>query len=289
MGAWMNNDGDPLSAGRDGDLPTCDGVIRVWLVALGAAACTVGGGCHRDPGWSQCAIQNPGEPTQRGAPLSIPRLHSRPVLDGKLDEAVWTAAAVLGPLVHPGDGFEAASDDPVAAFARIGWDDEFLDVGFVVRDRSPSSPFSRDAEDPHIWARASGIELVIQPGDPADNRDYYELQVDVAGAVFDSHFDDYNAPTTGVGAARRFGHMEWSSRIERAVHVEKGRFYSVEAALPWSSFGNARVAVPPKPGDVWRLNLYSFKDGQRRALAWSPLRRQGNFHRTARFGRIRFQ
>jgi hypothetical protein len=34
--------------------------------------------------------------------------------------------------------------------------------------------------------------------------------------------------------------------------------------------------------------LYSFRDGQSQALAWSPLRREGNFHRAKRFGRLRF-
>ncbi|MCU1282490.1 MAG: hypothetical protein JWM53_6036, partial [bacterium] len=63
---------------------------------------------------------------------------------------------------------------------------------------------------------------------------------------------------------------------------------SVEVKLPWRAIAGARVAVPPRPGDVWRLNLYSFRDGQRHALAWSPLRGQGNFHRASRFGRVRF-
>ena len=38
-----------------------------------------------------------------------------------------------------------------------------------------------------------------------------------------------------------------------------------------------------------RLNLYSFKNGQSASLAWSPIRGQGNFHKSSRFGRIQFQ
>ncbi len=48
------------------------------------------------------------------------------------------------------------------------------------------------------------------------------------------------------------------------------------------------TAIPPKPGDTWRINLYSFRDGQRAALAWSPILGQGNFHRTSRFGKVIF-
>jgi hypothetical protein len=46
--------------------------------------------------------------------------------------------------------------------------------------------------------------------------------------------------------------------------------------------------VPPRPGDTWRINLYSFRDGQRAALAWSPTLRRGNFHKASRFGRVVF-
>ena len=244
--------------------------------------------CHRpDPSWAAAPTPRPGEPTIGGEPLALPRLLSPPRLDGRLDDAAWAAAATLGPLVDPGSG-QPVADSPVAAWARAGWDDRALYLGVVVRDRAPGSPFAREEVDPHVWGRSSGIELMLQPGDPGDNRDYYELQVDVAGAVFDSHFDDYNQPLHGEGAARTFGHQDWSSRVERAVFVQRGSFYAVELALPWAQLATARVPVPPRPGDVWRLQLYSFRDGQRYALAWSPIRGQGNFHRSARFGRVRF-
>jgi hypothetical protein len=243
-----------------------------------------------DPPWAAAPPgRHPGEATITGAPLDVPRLPSPPLLDGKLDDPAWTAAAAAGPLVDPGVGRDAAPDHPTWAWARLGWDDRALYVAFLVRDRAPTSPFQRDDRDPHVWGASSGVELMLQPGDPGDNRDYYELQVDVHGAVFDSHFDDYNQPITGTGAARTFGHQEWSSAVERAVYVHDRGFWSVELALPWTSFAPARVAIPPRAGDVWRLNLYTFRDGQRQALAWSPLRGQGNFHRASRFGRIRFQ
>jgi hypothetical protein len=259
--------------------------MRISLVAVVLLMST---GCRRsEPAWAKAANAHAGDPTIAGEPVGVPRLASAPVLDGKLDDAAWAGAAVLGPLVDPTRG-TALPASPVNAFARIGYTDDGLWLGVVVHDRKPVAPFGRDDVDPHVWGKSSGIELMLQPGDPADNRDYYELQVDVGGAVFDSHFDDYNAPITGAGAAKVFGHQDWSSGVRRASYVDRGRFYSVELELPWRAISGARVAVPPKPGDVWRLNLYSFRDGQRFALAWSPLRGQGNFHRSARFGRVRF-
>lgn len=248
-------------------------------------------GCHSpEPDWAKLpAGAVAGEPTIAGEPAHVPRLSVAPVLDGKLDDAAWAKAAVLGPLGDPFGGATPPVSHPVYAWAKMGWDDRALYLGIVVRDGKPTSPFGRDDNDPHVWGASSGVELMLQPGDFGDNRDYYELQVDVAGAVFDSHFDDYNQPITGQGPSKIFGHQDWSSHVERATWVHKGGFWSAEVALPWSALAPGRAAIPPKPGDVWRLNLYSFRDGQRAALAWSPLRGQGNFHRSSRFGRAKFE
>jgi hypothetical protein len=252
------------------------------LLSLSLIACS-----SSAPPWARFDKGQRGDDTITGPPVDVPRASSTLQIDGRLDEAAWARAPRLGPFVDPGQGADVGKH-PVAAQARVLWDERKLYVGIVVEDRDPQSTLARDAVDPHIWAEASGIEVMLQPGDPGDNRDYYELQVDVNGAVWDTRFDDYNQPITGVGPERRFGHQEWSSQLERAVHRVRGRLYAVELALPWASLGPARVAVPPRPGDVWRLNLYSFRDGQRRALAWSPLRNRGNFHKSERFGRVRF-
>ena len=252
----------------------------------------------KDPAWSKLPSGGTsGESTITGAPMGVPRFATPPTMDGKLDDAVWSHAATTSAFVEPGNG-EAAPSSEVAAFAKLGWDDKNLYIGAVVLDRSPFSPFTRDETDPHDWEKSSAMELMIQPGDwasspragtPGDNKDYYEIQVDVHGAVFDTHWDDYNTPITNQNADKIFGHQEWSCHAERAIFVQDSRFYSMEIAIPWSAFVQGRAPIPPKPGDVWRLNLYSFKEGQRLALGWSPIRGQGNFHRSSRFGRVKFE
>lgn len=259
--------------------------MRLAICALLLISCA-----KRDnrPDWAKPTGALAGDPTVTGDPVTVRRLPTKPTLDGKLDEPFWQSATALGPFVGPGNG-EPAEKHPVAGFARIGWDDQALYIGAVVSDRSPAAPFGRDDVDPHLWEQSSAIELMIQPGDPGDNKGYYEIQIDTAGAVFDTRWDDYNKPIVGEGSARQFGHMDWSSKPERASYIEPEKFYAIEAAIPWSSFAGARVSVPPKPGDVWRLNVYSFRDNQRAALSWSPIRGQGNFHKSSRFGRIRFE
>jgi hypothetical protein len=238
-------------------------------------------------------------PTERPVDRSdgaIPELRAAHVdsgsirIDGRLDEPAWSRAASTGLFVNPGDG-HPVPDSRVNGSARVAWDDANLYVGFVVYDRDPSTPFRTTDVDPHLWERASAVELMLQPGDPGDNTNYFEIQVDTVGAVWDTQFDDYNRPIVR-GAdeeSTRFGHQEWVSHLRSSANVDRsaGR-YTLEIAVPWSSLQNARARTPPSNGDAWRVNFYTFRDGQRDSLAWSPLLGQGNFHRSARFGRVVF-
>jgi hypothetical protein len=230
-----------------------------------------------------------GESTIAGQPALVPRFAQRPAIDGKLDEEVWRTATSLGPFVDTDSGRGVSASHPVAASAKIGWDADRLYLAFIVADKHPVAPFPRSTVDPHLWSSASAVEIMLQPGDLGDNRDYYEIQVDTAGAVFDTHWDDYMMPLQGGPANRVFGHQEWSCDAERAATVDPDRGYVVEVALPWRALAPGRTPIPPHAGDIWRLNLYSFRDGQQLALGWSPIRGQGNFHRSSRFGRIQFQ
>ncbi len=208
-------------------------------------------------------------------------------VDGVLDEAAWRAPGT-GALVNPGDGSPAPASR-VQAEAWFAWDAQNLYVAARVADRSPDAPFARGEVDPHLWERSSAVELMLQPGDPGDNRHYYEVQADTACAQWTTRFDDYNRPL-GVDAQgrRTFGHQDWSPAIACAARVGADG-YTLELAIPWRDLdGAGRASVPPRDGDTWRANVYSFRDGQRDSLAWSPLRGGGNFHFAPRFGRIVF-
>lgn len=244
---------------------------------------------REDPPWATVPAQtSPGDATTTGAPAAVPKLASAPSIDGKLDDAAWSLATTLGPF---GDAGEGAADTSALAvtFAKVAYDDRALYLGFVVHDRSPAQPFDRADSDPHLWEKSSAVEVMLQPGDLGDNKDYYEMQYDTKGAAFDTHWDDYNVPIKEEASGKVFGHQEWSSNAERAAYVESDRFYAIEVAIPWASLVKGRVAIPPKSGDVWRMNLYAFRDGQSVSNAWSPIKRQGNFHKSARWGRIKFQ
>ncbi|WP_438040559.1 carbohydrate-binding family 9-like protein [Sorangium sp. So ce128] len=210
-------------------------------------------------------------------------------IDGRLDEPAWHAAATTGPFVNVGTGREDRSL-PTQGEARLLWDDGFLYVGFDVSDRTITGGFPEGARDPHLWERDT-VEVMIDPDGDGDNKDYYEIQINPQNLVFDSQFDDYNAPRGGPSGP--FGHEEWSAGLASAVALrgtlddgsDEDRGYVVEAKIPWSSFTKAKAA-PPAPGDAWRMNFYAMQNNG--GAAWSPILGEGNFHRARRFGRVRF-
>ncbi|HEY3358981.1 MAG TPA: carbohydrate-binding family 9-like protein [Polyangia bacterium] len=252
------------------------------LTAAGAAA------CRRAPDHAPIPVRDRGDGVL--PELQVARVAPGAIrVDGVLDEAVWRGAGngTLA-LVHPRSG-QPESRSRVQGAAWLAYDDQFLYVAARIDDPAPQAPFPAGAVDPHVWARSSGVELMLQPGDPGDNRDYFEIQLDTGGALWTTRFDDYNRPITRDAAGRpaRFGHEDWDPPIRHGQRVHRG-WYALELALPWSAVAPARGPVPPRPGDVWRANVYSFRDGQRDALAWSPLLGRGNFHYAPRFGRLVF-
>ncbi len=249
-----------------------------WIVCVAALAA-----CRESPSTRPSASATANTGAARAKKLSSGAIR----VDGNLDEPAWRAAGT-GPFVSPGDG-SPAPNSRVQGEAWFAWDDQNLYFAARVADRSPVAPFAAAERDPHLWERSSAVELMLQPGDHGDNRHYYEIQADTACAKWTTRFDDYNRPQgTDAQGARTFGHQDWEPTIACAARVGADG-YTIELALPWRDLdGAGRANAPPREGDVWRANVYSFRDGQRDALAWSPLRGEGNFHFAPRFGRVTF-
>ncbi|XXY17207.1 carbohydrate-binding family 9-like protein [Sorangium sp. So ce216] len=278
------------------------------LAMVGAAlavSCSRGGGPEQEAapagsaGRAPAALTSAGRGADAGQtrqPAAVKELAVRKLapgaaiaIDGRLDEPAWQAAARTGPFVNVGTGREDRSL-PTQGEARLLWDDAFLYVGFDVSDGTITGGFPQGARDPHLWERDT-VEVMIDPDGDGDNKDYYEIQISPQNLVFDSQFDDYNAPRGG--ASGPFGHEQWSAGLASAVELrgtidddsDEDRGYVVEAKIPWSSFAKARSA-PPAPGDAWRMNFYAMQNNG--GAAWSPILGEGNFHRARRFGRVRF-
>lgn len=208
-------------------------------------------------------------------------------IDGKLDDSAWEMAPSSGSFVNVSSGAPVDSG-PVQGRARLLWDEKHLYLGFEVTDKDIVGTFEKNAKDPHLWTKDC-VEIMIDPDGDGDNKDYYEIQVNPQNLVFDSQFDDYNLPKGGENGP--FGNQDWSAKLTSAVVVngtldkseDEDQGYSVEIQIPWASFGKAKQA-PPELGQTWRVNLYAMQNNG--GVAWSPILKQGNFHKASRFGRV---
>jgi hypothetical protein len=213
------------------------------------------------------------------------------VIDGSFDDALWTKTRAIGPFVDVGSG-KPRDDLSLSGYVRLAYDDAFFYVGFTVLDDDIRGGFPRDAIDPHLWERDT-TEIMIDPDGDGDNKDYFEIQINPQNLVFDSRFDDYNAPRASPSGP--FGHQEWWANVESRVAIQgtmddasdQDVGYSVEAKIPWKVFATAAKPERTAPtGETWRMNFYAMQDNS--GVAWSPILGKGNFHKASRFGRVTF-
>jgi hypothetical protein len=180
------------------------------------------------------------------------------------DDAAWVGARAIewGPARY------------VTRFRAV-WSDEGLFLRFDVKDPSPWHTMTR--RDEHLWDEEV-VEIFLDPD--RSGRDYYELEVNPANVVCDlrmiSPWPD------------KKGDIDWNlAGLETRVHAPGGagaetRGWTVTAFLPWRGLralpSAGKVALPPKPGDAWRFNVFRIERPGGKAspekdavfAAWSP-------------------
>ncbi len=223
-----------------------------------------------------CAAQGPRpaappDPAQVPAPREyrVPFAATPPTLDGRLDDAVWAKAPWTEDFVD----IEGPSK-PAPAYrtrVRMLWDERFLYIG-------------AELADPHVWGTLcthdeivfhdNDFEVFIDPD--GDGREYYELEVNALGTVFDLFLQrTYRAGGPAIHAWDAKGlvtRIAVQGTLGDPRDIDAG--WTVEWAIPWSAlrpprdakidalpadqrdFGDARRAgAAPAPGAVWRINF----------------------------------
>ncbi len=251
------------------------------------------------------------------------------VADGRLDEPAWQRAARVGPFVaHVGGGAATELPDgtlqPLAAtYARVLWDEHALHVAFEVAD---DDVWARDvARDEPTLPGDEVVEVFIDPD--GDEITYYEFELSPAGAVYDL-FNWIPAPPSDYSPGAAFlGLADWDARgvatgvtvdgtldvvhdWEPLARPDRDTGWTAEISIPWSVFRTTTtpssasiVALPPRPGDRWRLGLHRVErprrapdgtplaradaGGHAQLQAWSPPHRN-SFHCPERFGVLEF-
>lgn len=218
------------------------------------------------------------------------RVSAKIKIDGILDEAAWQAAERMSFV-------EVVTSGPPLCGRTEGailWDERYLYIGLRAEDKNVWATMSQHDD---ILCHEEVLEVFIDPD--GDQKHYIEIEINPRNAVFDLRY----APDASGKIKQDKG---WNCPgLQHAVTVngtlnkpgDVDQDWVLEMAIPWHAFKklNEKTPLPPKNGDVWRINLYRYErpNGLKTAhdlveySAWSPTR-QSSFHVPARFGKLIF-
>lgn len=242
-------------------------------------------------------------PRERIAEYSALRTRGPIAVDGRLEEADWKAvprSPRFSDLVRGAPGIHDTR-------AAVLWDEANLYVAYWVEE--PFVEGTLTERDSLIYTN-NDVELFVAGRDA-----YYELEINSLGTIYEVLFvweDAYEKsgysrlPELGrtVDGARSFrgvgfknhprgpriGFWRWDlPGLRTAVHVDgtvnddsdRDRGWTVEIAIPWAGLALIAQAdgrsLPPRDGDVWRIDFSRFNRYKEAppaddpgGWAWSP-------------------
>ena len=196
--------------------------------------------------------QQPAGRTEKSA--DIVRLDQAPVIDGRLDEAVWTRATVISDLhqVRPNE-YEAPSE---RTEFYLFYDDQALYVGARVWDSDPDRVTARVLRQGGGLRFEDRIALILDPF--YDKRNGYMFEVNPNGVRLDGLWKN----TTDFAP-------EWDGIWEGdASYLEDG--WTAEMAIPFKT-----LSFDPN-SDLWGVNLWRFIAHRQETVGWSSQNRAFN-------------
>jgi hypothetical protein len=203
-------------------------------------------------------------------------------IDGKLDDAAWSAAPVMD-FVFPWDSQTGGKQK---TRARILWDDQNLYVGYEADDVDIVAHHT-ERDDPTY--KDDCVEIFINPN-PKQLDFYYGLEMNARAVMYD-YF--YAFPKFLM---KRLNFTNWHmSTFLRGTMNQRGdtdEGWGLEVSIPWENFEEL-TGKPgaPATGSVWTANLNRW-DGvepNRRLSQWSDSgMTKPNPHFPARFGELVF-
>ena len=219
-----------------------------------------------------------------GPELQVRRAIQPLTIDGKLDEAAWSAA-MNSPAFGTTHGLPAPQGTRTQT--KLLWDDEALYIGFMVADSDIRSDYTE--RDDELW-KSDVVEVYLDPD--ADGQQYIELQLSPNNVVFDALFRSHRAPPWEE--ARGWNMTGLQSATSRGTlpgrPATTGWF--AEIRIPWADLSPANGAKP-EINSRWRANFFRVDQSEAgiRNVSWSPVSTDPNradFHNLDRAGTLIF-
>ena len=222
----------------------------------------------------------------RAAGQELPRYEIRrasgPItIDARLDEPAWREAPLVGEFHFYGD----AEGPRERTAARLLWDDENLYVGYYCHDRHISAYV---AERHGPVSKDDCVEIFISPN-PEKVANYYTFEINAIGAMLNRCKTDWwTGPPTWEPEGVRYRTTFYG--LPKKDESPDDDHWIVEMAIPFRNFSRDAAHTPPRPGDLWRLNLNRTGGMTNRwSSTWSPLAPPADtFHSPESFGWVQF-
>ena len=180
---------------------------------------------------------------RHGMLLDVPRFTSAPLIDGRLDDTVWSVAARGDTFYQFSQEHHAAIPSGLLTELYLGYTAEAIFIGFRGHDDNPDSIVVTDRghDEGIFWEDVTEIFLDTN----FDHRGYVHAGVNTRGVVADAYLP-IGLPDRGITDEER----AWNAHSEAAAHVGPS-FWSMEYRL---NYGQPQVPRP-EPGTVWGFNF----------------------------------
>jgi Domain of unknown function (DUF5916)/Carbohydrate family 9 binding domain-like len=190
-------------------------------------------------------------PPEKAKPITVPRFEKPPVIDGKLDDAVWQSAAVLKDFyqIQPGDNLPPSKPTEVL----IGYDPKFLYIAFKATDEPDK------------------VRATVAKRDNIFNDDYVGFMLDTFNdqrKAFEMFFNPLGIQGDGVLTEGRGEDFSVDVLMESKGIVHETGF-TVEIAIPFKS-----IRFEAGKGKLWGAHFFRrIKRFENELDSWMPFSR----------------